>query len=214
MFPSRFLSSAFLSLLLSLAAAGDPAFVPVPGAAAGGGTLQFQKSAVTNAEYVEFLNQGGGPRHFDSRMHILEKNGVYRPEPGFADFPVTYVSYYDALAYAAKFQMRLPDREEWLKALREDASPLGTVLQEDEVCLGGASVTDEPAGSLGLRGMRGGIWEWTTGVVAIDDTTRTDSLMVVKGGSWRYGSSGASRAGRLLLPPGLRRADVGFRCVR
>jgi len=94
----------------------------------------MRKSLVTNAEYLEFVNDGGYTRSefwlSDGWALVKEKkltkplywvyvqgawyryalSGLERINP---DEPVTHVSYYESMAFAAWKKMRLPTEFEW-----------------------------------------------------------------------------------------------------
>jgi ergothioneine biosynthesis protein EgtB len=142
---------------------------------------------VTNAEWLEFIADGGYRRHelwlsdgwarvnadgwrapfywleVDGQWFEHTLNGTWPVNPGL---PVSHVSFYEAEAYASWAGKRLPSEAEWEHAA--------------ELCLtaapGGASALDEgnladtetyhpraagPAGA-GLRQMFGDCWEWTS----------------------------------------------------
>jgi formylglycine-generating enzyme required for sulfatase activity len=143
----------------------------------------IDRTEVTNARYVQFLNALG--EHIsacwardcvetqveDEDSHILLQGGRYTVESGFEDHPVTEVTWYGAQAFCMWVGARLPTEAEWEKAARGvdgrfypwgDESPDCDKAQYGDC--GGATV---PAGSrpkgaspYGALDMSGNVWEW------------------------------------------------------
>ena len=116
---------------------------------------------------------------------------------------------------------RLPTGEEREKAARgvdgrrfpwgemEDAS-LGKCLYSREV-----SAQAEPVGAFptaesvyGMGDAAGGVWDWT------DSWDETQSLRVLRGGSWSGPLTSLRCSARITLHPTSRHVTVGFRCAR
>jgi hypothetical protein len=83
----------------------------------------IDKYEVTNLRYCEFLNSADpNGDHHDSHMEITKDGAVYSPFSGRENFPVNYVSWDDANAFAAWLSQRenrvyrLPTEYEWEKA--------------------------------------------------------------------------------------------------
>ena len=132
---------------------------------------------VTNAEYAAFLNAKGkytesGKTWLDigaARVRIEYVAGVYRVKAGYENHPVTYVSWYGAMAYAAWAGKRLPTEAEWEKAARGNLSgltyPWGNTLDSSKANYSGnigdtTAVGEYTANGYGLYDMAGNVWEW------------------------------------------------------
>ena len=145
----------------------------------------IDRTEVTNAQYVQFLNAlgehvGACEGHdcaetqvADKYSHILRgsQDGRYLVERGFEDHPVTQVSWYGAQAYCAWAGGRLPTEAEWEKAARGVDGHLYPWGNEPPDCdkaqygdCGGATVPvgSRPAGAspYGVLDMAGNVWEW------------------------------------------------------
>ena len=130
---------------------------------------------VTNAEYLEFIEDGGYRRpelwlsegwdavnaqgwnaplyweHRDDGWWQFAHGGMKRVNPAE---PVCHISYFEADAYARWRDARLPSEEEWeVAAVRLPSC--GTFL-DDYV------FHPQPAGGEGNRQMFGDVWQWTS----------------------------------------------------
>jgi len=143
----------------------------------------IDRTEVTNAQYVQFLNALGGhtgtcgghdcaeTQVEDKYSHILNLDGRYAVESGFEEHPATQVSWYGAQAYCAWAGARLPTEAEWEKAARGTDGRLYPWGNEAPDCekaqygdCGGATVPvgGRPAGAspYGVLDMAGNVWEW------------------------------------------------------
>jgi ergothioneine biosynthesis protein EgtB len=138
------------------------------------GSYALGSRAVTNAEYRDFVDDGGyerpelwlsdGWRTVQERgwrapLYWERADGAWRrytlsgPGPLAGHAPVSHVSYYEADAYARWRGARLPTELEWEHAAIMESAP-GTLLDD---------VPGEPeaAAAGGLAQMTGDVWEWT-----------------------------------------------------
>jgi len=198
---------------------------------------------VTNAQYVEFLNDLGShvgrceghdcieikDEDPDSHITYNYETGRYEVEAGYEDHPVIKVSWYGAKAFCEHYGKRLPTEAEWEKAARGADGrvyPWG-----DEADASRANVDDRigdttpvgsyPAGAspFGALDMAGNVWEW------VGDWYRAYpggeyrseffgfKYKVVRGGSWNHPLRDARCSSRDIAHPARRILVVGFRCA-
>ncbi len=138
---------------------------------------------VTNAEWLEFMADGGYARHehwlsdgwakvnaeqwrapyywveLDGRWFEHSLNGTWPVNPGL---PVSHVSFYEAEAYAAWAGKRLPSEAEWEHAATtlEGASTPDVVGNLADMTTFHPRAAGPATG--GLRQMFGDCWEWTS----------------------------------------------------
>ena len=132
---------------------------------------------VTNAQYAEFLNAKGkhaeaGRKwlrigHAKSRIAYVSR--TYRAKAGYENHPVTFVSWYGAMAYSAWKGKRLPTEAEWEKAARGGLAgqtyPWGNSIDSTRANYNNrigdtTSVGKYTANGYGLYDMAGNVWEW------------------------------------------------------
>ena len=138
----------------------------------------MDKYEVTNAQYAAFLNAKG--KHTESgktwlnigrggSVRIEYVAGVYRAKGGYENHPVTYVSWYGAVAYSKWKGKRLPTEAEWEKAARGNLSgltyPWGNSIDRNKANYNNhirdtTAVGTYTANGYGLYDMAGNVWEW------------------------------------------------------
>ena len=138
----------------------------------------MDETEVTNAAYQKFVLEN--PNWQKGQLHIRFHNGIYLDlwdgnayPSGKGDHPVTYVSWYAAVAYAKWAGKRLPTEAEWERAARGGLVgkryPHGDTLTLSDAnyleggfdtALGITPVRMYPPNAYGLYDMAGNVWEW------------------------------------------------------
>jgi ergothioneine biosynthesis protein EgtB len=138
--------------------------------------FQLASRLTTNAEYLEFINDGGYSRpelwlsegferarseQWDAPLYWQRNEaGKWRHYTCFGwmplemNAPVTHVSYFEADAFARWTDARLATEFEWEVAARK-ASPEGNFLED-------GAFRPRPPKGFGLQQMFGDCWEWTS----------------------------------------------------
>ena len=200
------------------------------------GAVSLSTTAVTNAQYGEFVRATGhpAPPHWPGGAvpAALERH------------PVTYVDWHDATAFCRWAGARLPTEAEWEKAARgvdgrlfpwgdDDRRPSSTAVARRRArrTAPGRSTAERlrsatiPSGAspYGLQDMAGNVWEWVSSVYAPYPYDAGDGredpgsplARVLRGGSyasptWRH----LRCAARSRSAPGRRSPHIGFRVAR
>ena len=166
---------------------------------------------------------------------FLEKSGLpLRDEQtaGDGELPVSNVTYYEAMAYAAWAGKSLPTEAQWEKAARgkrgrryawgndnptQGSALPGNFTHGSDAPAGAARVgsSDTDVSPYGCKDQAGNVWEWCRNWYGWDG--RRDALFgtgrALRGGSWNNGIADVACAARSGLAPYRRGGNVGFRCV-
>lgn len=195
------------------------------------GAFWIDRTEVTNAAYTVCVENGvcDPPRQLHSTTRT-----IYYTDTQFADYPVIYVTWYDAGRYCKWAKRRLPTEAEWEKAARGTdgqlypwpTAPLeGSLLNFDNRIGDTTAVARYIAGAspYGALDMAGNVWEWVADWYRSDyyETSPTvnplgpevGSLKAFRGGAWNEPGWSVRAATRASGTPGDWFPDVGFRCA-
>jgi ergothioneine biosynthesis protein EgtB len=195
---------------------------------------------VTNAEYLEFMNDGGyrrpelwlsdgwdavcaqgwkSPFYWEEReghWFDFSYDGMREVDPAA---PVCHVSYYEADAFAHWSKARLPREDEWEVAASQ-VSTNGTFLESEKL-------RPQPASGQGLQQMFGDVWEWTAspyvaypgfapaaGAIGEYNGKFMCNQFVLRGGSCATPESHIRASYRNFFPPHVRWQFMGIRLAK
>ena len=200
----------------------------------------LDRTLVTNAQYAIFLNapgtdMEGGTTWIGSYCPVEQIDGQFRPRSGYADHPVTAVSWFGAAAYCEWAGARLPTEAEWEYAARgpeERVYPWGDTFDVSRLnCKeadieGTTPVGKYPNGAswCGALDMAGNVWEWVADWLGVYPGGRQVNpggpasgafpYRVMRGGSWHNDQSRARGHYRNGSIPDVRQHNTGFRCAK
>ena len=209
----------------------------------------IDKYEVTNREYKNFINANPRWRKdnifsgYHDGNYLKNWNGNNFPI-GKDDHPVTYVSWYAAMAYAQWIDKRLPTEAEWEKAARGGILnvryPTNNLISSSDANYDNNVGDTTPIGSYsanyyGIYDIIGNVSEWcldeyknnyyTTSQYRnpvaggsmselTQDFEQQKTNRVLRGGGWSSSGLRVRVSYRLFQKPIFTSATIGFRCVK
>jgi formylglycine-generating enzyme required for sulfatase activity len=189
---------------------------------------------VTNRAYRAFVL--ANPQWQKGRLPVSYHDGHYLQDwnwnefpPGTADYPVIYVSWYAARAYAEWAGKRLPNEAEWEYACRAGSSAAfwwGNNFDPSRAnnSRQGTYPVGDPArrNLWGLYDMSGNVGEWVSSLYnnypfrANDgrENLQAGGLRVIRGGAWNTDPPMLRSASRFGSDPTMCALGAGLRCAR
>ncbi len=178
----------------------------------------------------QYINLSGS-HDTSNRCWISYSDGIFSVEKGKENWPVVYVTWYGAKAFAKYCGFDLPTEAQWEYACRggkhyrygTDDGAINSTTVNYNVNVGHPTEAEHyPSNPYVLFDMSGNVWEWCadwygsyTSDSAQDPTgAQTGSARVRRGGSWNYNPSSCRSACRSYGYPDDNRQDTGFRVVR
>ncbi|MHB9027566.1 MAG: formylglycine-generating enzyme family protein [Candidatus Latescibacterota bacterium] len=198
--------------------------------AASSTSVKGAKGAFSGQEYVYLA--GAEPSAPDARCWITFSNNTFGAESGYENWPLIWVTWYGAKAFALSYGYDLPTEAEWEYACRggkqykygtdDGTLSTGKANYSDSKINHPVDVGSYPPNPYGLHEICGNVWEWCHdwyGPYPADSVSNptgpeTGSYRTIRGGGWSYYLTGSRSAFRYTPKPAYRYYSLGFRVVR
>lgn len=195
-------------------------------------SFYMDRHEVTNGQYCAFLNADAAHvKHWNDKQEIEKQGGKFVVRPGKERWPVCFVNWHDAEAYARWTGKRLPTESEWEWAAGGPEGgkyPWGNApLTTARANFGENVGHPQPVGSyedgknaLGIYDQTGNVAEWClndldyTESRAADQTADQTSPHAWRGGCWIMTEEHQGTRARSPYKSEARVPCIGFRCVR
>ncbi len=198
----------------------------------------IDETEVTNRMYALCVAEGNCSVPSDKSSFTRTS---YYEDSQYADYPVIWVSWDDAIAYCSWAQRELPSEAEWEYAARwqilangegraqtypwGDIEPNSNLLNFNSDVGDTSKVGQYPNGKspYGALDMAGNVWEWVGDFYVESYYANSPTLnppgpdsaetRALRGGSWNNFVPGVRAANRFRFLPNVRDYFIGFRCV-
>ncbi|MCB9112582.1 MAG: SUMF1/EgtB/PvdO family nonheme iron enzyme [Anaerolineales bacterium] len=190
----------------------------------------IDQTEVTNAMYGKCVE---AKQCEPPEKNRSQSRSSYFDDPGFANYPVVYVSWYDAMTYCSWVGRALPTEAQWEKAARgqdDRTYPWGENINcnkanYDNSCIGDTTAVGKYLGDKSLYGvydLGGNVSEWVRDwyddLYYLNSPSENPSgpengqNKVKRGGSWSSGIYAARSYFRFGVNPNDKENYLGFRC--
>ena len=200
------------------------------------------RTEVTNAQFVEFLNEKGNQLEGNTQWidlnarwrkwknPIYQQDGKFKVRKGFENYPVMFVSWWGAEAYCEWKGGRLPTEAEWEYLAKKIYGDSLDKEQVNEIAWVRENsgyqpkpVAQKQAALLGIYDLFGNMKEWCYDWYDMHYYSyskkrnplgpKNGQMKVIRGGSWENYLHSISITNRGALGPDNNNITVGFRVV-